>query len=79
MGVRLTVTPAGGGAAVAQRTVTARVSRAGMPTGVGPFHGFDESFTLTPGAYQVCATLVLWGGVTGPSAGCGAVTITGAI
>lgn len=79
VGVRLTVTPAGGGAAVAQRTVTARVTRAGMPTGVGPFHGFDESFTLTPGTYQVCATLVLWGGTTGPSAGCATATITGAI
>ncbi|MDO8392208.1 MAG: glycosyl hydrolase family 18 protein [Actinomycetota bacterium] len=67
--VRITVTNAGG-ATVATTTTLARTSRAGMPTGLGPFHGFGASYTLAPGNYTVCATLLNWGGSNGASAGC---------
>ena len=73
---RLTITPTSGGAPVPTRTVTARIDRAGMPTGVGPFHGFDETYLLAPGTYDVCVTVVLAGGVDGPSLGCDSATVT---
>ena len=74
--VTLTVAPAGGGAAIGSRTVTARTDRAGMPAGLGPFHGFDEIVPLAPGDYTVCAAMVLWGGVAGPSLGCQNATVS---
>ena len=76
VGVSLTVAPTGG-AATQWRVVTARAERAGMAAGLGPFHGFDEAFTLTPGSYDVCATVILWGGATGPSLGCQTAVVSG--
>lgn len=68
--VSITVIPTTGDAAVAWRVVTARTERASMADGLGPFHGFDETFTVAPGSYQVCATVLLWGGEVGPNLGC---------
>lgn len=74
--VRIVVRSASGPSAVlADRTVTANVSRSGTPTGTGPFHGFDERFTAPPGDWQVCAAVVLWGGAAGPLLGCRTVTV----
>lgn len=66
--VRLTAT--NGSGTTLTRTVTARAARTGMPTGLGPFHGFDERFDVASGTWTVCATAVLWGGATGPNLGC---------
>ncbi|MEY4174725.1 MAG: hypothetical protein RI900_1890, partial [Actinomycetota bacterium] len=60
---------------LADRTVTANVSRPGTPAGLGPFHGFDERFAAPPGDWEVCATAVLWGGAVGPALGCRTVTV----
>jgi len=72
--VRITVTNAGG-TAVASTTSLARTSRGGMPAGLGPFHGFGASYTLSPGSYTACATLLAWGGANGANAGCRTFTI----
>lgn len=74
--VHLTVVPAAGGAAVVERYLTANADRAGLPAGLGPFHGFDVSTVLPVGNWSVCAEVVLWGGVTGPSLGCAPATVT---
>ncbi len=73
--VRITVTPSGGGAAVATRTVLASVERADAPAPLGPFHGFDQSFFLTPGAYQVCGNVMAWGGASGPALACRQIVV----
>jgi spore germination protein YaaH len=73
VGVRLTLS---GPSSAGSITVTATVERGGMPAGLGAFHGFDETYTgLAPGAYQVCAAMVLWAGAAGPSLGCQAVAV----
>ena len=73
--VSLTVAPTGL-APTQWRVVTARAERDGMAAGLGPFHGFDETFPAAPGSYDVCATVVLWGGATGPSLGCQTVVVS---
>jgi len=75
MTVRLTATPVGVGTAVVH-TVVARTSVTGMPNGVGPFHGVDDTFNLAPGTYNVCGTMLLWGGGTAAGMGCSLVTVT---
>jgi len=78
--VRVLVRAAGGtGAVLADRTVTANASRTGTPAGIGPFHGFDERFTAPPGDWQVCASVVLWGGSAGPDLGCRTVTLAAGV
>ena len=73
--VRITATRVGT-TTVARRTAVANASRAGLPTGVGPFHGFDQTFTkLTAGSYSVCAWMLRWGGATGQPALCQTVTV----
>jgi spore germination protein YaaH len=79
--VRLVVRSASGptaGTVLTDRTVTANVSRTGTPTGLGPFHGFDERVVAAPGDWEVCTTVVLWGGATGPALGCRTATVPAA-
>lgn len=78
MAVRLTVTPTAGGAAVV-RTVTARASVAGMPDGVGPYHGIDETFALASGSYTVCADALHFGGAVALSMTCRSFTVNGTV
>ncbi|MEN9645203.1 MAG: hypothetical protein RL238_1872 [Actinomycetota bacterium] len=73
--VRITVTPQGGAVREA-RTVVANANRAEPAAGLGPFHGIDTTFTLPTGTYDLCATIVNWGAVLGPSIGCRSVTVT---
>jgi len=73
--VRLTATPVGVGTTVVH-TVVARTSVANMPDGVGPFHGIDDTFSLPPGTYNLCGTMLLWGGATVTNMGCSQVTVT---
>jgi hypothetical protein len=66
--VRLTVTKAGGGITV--HTRLARATLVGMPAGLGPFHGIDDTFALTPGSYTVCGEVLGWGGAVIAATGC---------
>ncbi len=66
--VRLTVTKTGGGVTV--HTRLARAELVGMPAGLGPFHGIDDTFTLTPGSYTVCGEVLGWGGAVIAATGC---------
>lgn len=75
MSVRITATRQGG-AVVETRTVVANANRPVPAAGIGPFHGIDTTFTLPAGTFDLCATIVLWGGTLGPSLGCRAVTVT---
>ncbi len=78
LAVRLTVTPTAGGTAVV-RTVTARASVAGMPDGVGPFHGIDETIALASGSYTVCADVLHFGGAVALTTACQPFTVVGTI
>ncbi|MEY4173768.1 MAG: hypothetical protein RI900_933 [Actinomycetota bacterium] len=81
LAVRVVLRSTGGndaGTVLAFRTVTANTVRTGVPTGLGPFHGFDERISVSPGSREVCVTAVLWGGVDGPSLGCRSVTVPAA-
>lgn len=71
--VRIGVTRTGG--ATTTRTVVANANRPTVPTALGPFHGYDQTFTVTPGAYQVCARMLLWGGVANATLLCRSVTV----
>jgi hypothetical protein len=73
--VRITAAPTGGGAVLATRTVLANVQRADVPAPLGPFHGFDVTMRLGPGTYDICGTVMRWGGVTGPPIACQSVTV----
>jgi spore germination protein YaaH len=66
--VRFTFTV--GGNQVGTVTVLARDEVADMPTGTGPFHGFDELVPLAAGSYTVCADVLQWGGGVEASMGC---------
>jgi hypothetical protein len=64
-------------------TTLARVERpdvAAAYPGIGPFHGFDVSWsgTLSPGDHQVCLTLPGWVGQTPTPGGCQVVTVPSA-
>ena len=49
--------------------------RAGLPTGLGPFHGFDVSTTLAAGNYRACARPVQWGGTDAAASACRTFTV----
>ena len=76
--VTVTVTATAGGAAVSPRTVVANVQRSNMPDGLGPFHGFDQTFSVAAGSYSVCVTLRLWDGTAGLALGCQAIAVAAA-
>ncbi len=62
-----------GGATPLDRTVLARGSRTDVAAaypGIGPFHGFDETFTLPAGTTQVCVSIRGWVGQPATSLGC---------
>ena len=59
-----------GGAQVGATIVLARTEVAGMPTGTGPFHGFDQLVPLAPGSYTVCTDQLRWGGGVAAAMGC---------
>ncbi|MFZ9627736.1 MAG: glycosyl hydrolase family 18 protein [Ilumatobacteraceae bacterium] len=73
--VRLTVTRSGATTPALVRTVLARRSVSTVPAGIGPFHGWSTTFSLTEGTWNVCASLVQWGGSTGPGLGCRTATV----
>ncbi|MEY4606162.1 MAG: hypothetical protein RLY45_922, partial [Actinomycetota bacterium] len=54
---------------LASRTITT------APDGIGPFHGWQASFTLTEGAWNVCAAIMGWGGATSSGLGCASLTV----
>ena len=75
--VSLTLTDTATSKVVETRTITARTSRAGLPTGIGPFHGIAWTYTsLKPGSYKVCATARMWGNVSTTPNPCQTFTIT---
>lgn len=73
--VRVRITKVGG-SVVSTRTTSARWLRGGMPTGIGPYHGFAEPYSLAAGTYEVCATQLQWGGGDGVAAPCRTFTVT---
>jgi spore germination protein YaaH len=73
LAVRLRLT----GPRTADVTITANVSRSGMPAGTGAYHGFDRTFgSLPAGTYTVCASFTVWDG-TVTNLPCRSVTLTG--
>ena len=73
--VRITVTRSGATTPALVRTVLARRSTSSAPAGIGPFHGWATSFSLTEGSWTVCASLVQWGGAVGTGLGCRTATV----
>jgi hypothetical protein len=70
------ITAKQGATVLETRTVVANANRPVPAAGIGPFHGIDTTFTLPAGTFDLCATIVSWGGTLGPSLGCRAVTVT---
>ena len=77
--VRITVTKVPSGTVATTLDHAARATRSAMPSGLGPFHGIDATFALSPGSYSVCASVVAWGGGVGPSLGCRSFTVVGTL
>lgn len=73
--VRITITRSGATTPAIDRTLLASRTVAGVPDGIGPFHGFLGTFTLTEGTWNVCVALVGWGGTTSVGLGCASVTV----
>ena len=74
-GVHVTIVRTSDSGSVFDTVVTARVERAGLPTGLGPFHGFDVSTTLAAGNYRACARPVQWGGTDAAASACRTFTV----
>ena len=73
--VRITVTRSGATTPAIVRTLLASRTITTAPDGIGPFHGWQASFTLTEGAWNVCAAIMGWGGATSSGLGCTSLTV----
>lgn len=73
--VRITVTRSGATTPAIARTILASRAITTAPPGIGPFHGWQASFTLTEGTWTICAAIVAWGGTDTSGLGCTSVIV----